>query len=118
MRYEKQVTLKNGQPCLLRSGMPEDAQSVIDQFVCTHGETDFLLTYPDEASFTPEQETRFSSRTSWKARASWSSVPSWMGKLLPQPGLRPRAALKKSVIAPNLASAFSRPAGAWALGAR
>ena len=59
MRYEKQVTLKNGQPCLLRSGMPEDAPSVIDQFVRTHGETDFLLTYPDEASFTPEQEARF-----------------------------------------------------------
>ena len=59
MRYEKQVTLRNGLPCLLRSGMPEDAQAVIDQFVHTHGETDFLLTYPDEASFTPEQEARF-----------------------------------------------------------
>lgn len=59
MRYEEQITLKNGQPCLLRSGMPEDAQAVIDQFVRTHGETDFLLTYPDEASFTSEQEARF-----------------------------------------------------------
>ena len=59
MRYEKQITLKNGQPCLLRSCLEEDAQAVIDQFVRTHGETDFLLSYPDEASFTPEQEARF-----------------------------------------------------------
>ena len=59
MRYKKQITLKNGLPCLLRSGLAEDVQAFIGQFVQTHGETDFLLTYPDEASFTPEQEARF-----------------------------------------------------------
>ena len=59
MRYEKQIALKDGCPCLLRSCLPEDAHAVIGQFVRTHGETDFLLTYPNEASFTPEQEARF-----------------------------------------------------------
>ena len=59
MRYEQLLTLKNGKPCLLRSARAEDAQAVINQFVRTHGETDFLLSYPDEASFTPEQESEF-----------------------------------------------------------
>lgn len=62
MRYDQHVTLRNGKPCLLRSARAEDAQTVIDQFVRTHGETDFLLSYPDEASFTPEQESEFLAR--------------------------------------------------------
>ena len=31
MQFEKQVTLKNGRVCTLRSGRREDAQIVLDQ---------------------------------------------------------------------------------------
>lgn len=36
-----------------------DAQGVWDNFVLTHGETEFLTTYPEEVIFTPEQEEAF-----------------------------------------------------------
>lgn len=59
MKYQKTVTLKNKIPCLIRSGEPSDGAAVLDQFNRTHAETDFLLTYPDENSFTVESETEF-----------------------------------------------------------
>lgn len=59
MEYNRIVTLRNGTQCCLRSGTEADAQAVIDNFNLTHGETDYLLTYPDESSFNVEQEARF-----------------------------------------------------------
>ena len=59
MEYSRIVTLRNGTQCCLRSGTEADAQAVIDNFNLTHGETDYLLTYPDENSFNVEQEGKF-----------------------------------------------------------
>ena len=59
MNYQKTILLKNGKPCLLRSADGPDAREVCGNFNLTHGETDFLLTYPDENSFDEEQERRF-----------------------------------------------------------
>ena len=59
MEYNRIVTLRNGTQCCLRSGTEADAQAVIDNFNLTHGETDYLLSYPDESSFNVEQEARF-----------------------------------------------------------
>lgn len=59
MEYNRIVTLRNGTLCCLRSGTEADAQAVIDNFNLTHGETDYLLSYPDESSFNVEQEARF-----------------------------------------------------------
>lgn len=59
MRYQQTVRLKNGAPCLIRSGCAADAQAVYDNFNLTHAQTDFLLSYPDENSFTVEQEGQF-----------------------------------------------------------
>lgn len=64
MKYSKTITLKNGKSCLLRNGERADAAQVCDNFNLTHGQTDFLLSYPDENCFTVEQEEEFLTKKS------------------------------------------------------
>lgn len=59
MKYNKVITLKNGMECRLRNAVESDGQAVLENFNLTHGETDYLLSYPDENSFDAEQESRF-----------------------------------------------------------
>ncbi len=59
MRYNRTIVLKDGAECLLRHAEGSDAREVCDSFRRTHGQTDFLLSYPDEDSFSEEQERRF-----------------------------------------------------------
>ena len=59
MKYKKVLLLKNGVECCLRNGMESDGQAVLDNVRLTHGETDYLLTYPDENSFDAMQESQF-----------------------------------------------------------
>lgn len=59
MEYRNTVLLKDGRTCILRNGTEADGQQVFDNFNLTHGETDFLLTYPEETSFNAEQESDF-----------------------------------------------------------
>ena len=59
MKYNKKVILKNGKETWLRNGDAADGRIVYDVFYATHAETDYLMTYPDEHSFDPEQEARF-----------------------------------------------------------
>lgn len=59
MKYFEMVTLKNGVECCLRQGEEADGQEVYENFNLTHGQTDFLLSYPDENSFDPIQEGEF-----------------------------------------------------------
>ena len=59
MKYQKTVKLKDGRDCILRSATAEDAQAVLDVFILTHEQTDLLLTYPDEITFTAEKEADF-----------------------------------------------------------
>ncbi len=59
MKYHKTIRLKDGRECVLRSGTGEDAQEVLDNFILTHAQTDELLSYPDEITFTEEQEAKF-----------------------------------------------------------
>lgn len=59
MKYCKTIQLKDGRDCLLRNGEGRDGQAVWDIFCLTHQQTDFLLSYPDENSFTPEEEADF-----------------------------------------------------------
>ena len=59
MTFDKTVTLKDGRNCLLRNGTAADGQAVLDIFNRTHEETDYLLTYSDENSFTVSQEADF-----------------------------------------------------------
>lgn len=59
MKYDEKKILKNGMECRIRNGRESDGQAVYDNFQLTHGQTDYLLSYPDENSFNPEQEGRF-----------------------------------------------------------
>lgn len=59
MEYRNTIRLKDGRFCCLRSGTARDAQAVLENFVLTHGQSDFLTSYPDECSFTLEQEENY-----------------------------------------------------------
>lgn len=62
MKYEKKLILKNGKELCLRSSNESDGREVLGVFLQTHAETDYLLSYPDECSFTVEQESAFLAR--------------------------------------------------------
>lgn len=60
MRYkEKQIVLKNGVECILRSTVPEDAEATLFHLRQTSGETDFISRYPEEITLTIEEEEAF-----------------------------------------------------------
>lgn len=59
MNYRKELTLKNGKTLLLRNCIEADARESQEVFEKTHGETDFLLTYPDENSFNLEGQVEY-----------------------------------------------------------
>jgi len=59
MKYYKEIILKNGKTAILRNADENDGKDVLEIFIKTHEETDYLLTYPDEITFTAEQEADF-----------------------------------------------------------
>ena len=59
MEYRKTIQLWDGRPCVIRNGTEKDGSAVYENFNLTHGQTDFLLSYPEENSMDPEQEARF-----------------------------------------------------------
>ena len=59
MKYNETITLKDGRVCTLRNGTEPDGQALLELFLLTHGQTDWLLSYPDEVTFTAEQEEQF-----------------------------------------------------------
>lgn len=59
MKYAKNVILKNNKECLIRSATGDDAQEVLDIFLLTHEQTDFLASYRDETSFDAEFERQY-----------------------------------------------------------
>ena len=59
MNYYKETKLKNGKKIILRSCTIHDAENVLFLFNKTHEETDNLLTYPEENTFTLKDEEKF-----------------------------------------------------------
>lgn len=59
MQYEKEIILKDGAKCLLCGTSEADAAEVLRIFNLTHTETEYLLTYPEENSFTVQEEAKF-----------------------------------------------------------
>lgn len=51
--------MKNGMKCHLRNGVESDGQAVLENFILTQAQTDFLLSYPDENRFDAAQEGQF-----------------------------------------------------------
>ena len=59
MKYSEKIVLKDGREALIRNGEASDGEAVFEVFNRTHGETDYLLSYPDENSYDVEGEGRF-----------------------------------------------------------
>ncbi|MBR1987034.1 MAG: GNAT family N-acetyltransferase [Mogibacterium sp.] len=59
MEYYKTIKLKDGRTCILRNCTAKDSEAVLDVFNLTHAQTDWMLTYPGEMTFTVEQEAKF-----------------------------------------------------------
>jgi len=59
MQFEKTVPLRGGAPCLLRAALPEEAAETLACFLRTHGETDYLLSYPEESGRSEEKQRAF-----------------------------------------------------------
>ena len=53
---EREIKLKDGRTCVLKPNFPEYAAEMIEFMKKTAGETEYLLRYPDEVSFTVEKE--------------------------------------------------------------
>ena len=59
MQYRKEIRLRDGHQCLLRSASASDAEEILVNFNKTHGETEYLLSYPGEKNFTIGEEADF-----------------------------------------------------------
>ena len=59
MKYTENSILKNGRECLIRNAVEDDAQEVLDVFLLTHAQTDFLVSYSDESTLDTEFEKKF-----------------------------------------------------------
>ena len=68
MRYCQTIRLKDGRHCVLRNGEADDAAGALENYVLTHAQTEWLSSYPDEISFTVEQEAQHLKRKADSAR--------------------------------------------------
>ena len=59
MQYYKTIQIKDGRTCCLRNATEADGTAALANFILTHEQTDYLLTYPDENTMTAEQESEF-----------------------------------------------------------
>lgn len=60
MEYRNESVLKDCEKCLIRNLAADDAYEDFVLFQTTHGETDFLTSYPDENTYDEErQRARF-----------------------------------------------------------
>lgn len=58
MNYNRTIILSNGVECCLRNGTERDGQAVYENFNLTHGQTDYLLSYPEENSFDAARQSQ------------------------------------------------------------
>ena len=56
MQYQRTVELKDGRTCILRNAVSADGAAALECFIRTHGETEHLTSYPEEITYTAEQE--------------------------------------------------------------
>ncbi|MBR6902934.1 MAG: GNAT family N-acetyltransferase [Clostridia bacterium] len=59
MKYSKTIKIKDGRDCLLRSAAESDGEAALDNFIIAHSQTDYLLTYPDEITYTVKDESEY-----------------------------------------------------------
>jgi len=59
MKRIYKTVLKNGQECTIRNAGNSDGQAVLDLLEKEYGESDYLLSYPGEQTFTAQGENEF-----------------------------------------------------------
>lgn len=59
LQYNQRIILKDGRLCILRNGTAQDGQAALDTFILAHTQTDYLLTYPDEITFTANEQAEY-----------------------------------------------------------
>lgn len=59
MKYEETIQLNNGMEATIRNGDESDGKEVLEVFNTTHEQSDYLLSYPEENSLTPDGEAQF-----------------------------------------------------------
>ena len=59
MIYHQTIRLKDGRVCILRNGTSQDGLAAEQLFNLTHGQSDFLLSYPEENSMNAQQEALY-----------------------------------------------------------
>ena len=122
MEYHKTITLKDGRACTLRNGTAEDGQALLNIFNVTHAQTDFLLTYPEEHSYTAEDEAELLRRKTDSADEiellafvdGANSLRLLTARSLARQVLPVSVERKRSVIVRSLASVWIRHTGASA----
>ena len=55
----REIILKDGRTCILRSPRKDDGAALLDYMIQCNGETEFVLSYPDEFTITAEEEGDF-----------------------------------------------------------
>lgn len=59
IKFNRMITLKNGEQCTIRTVRVQDAAPVLSLFLRTHEQTDFLLPYVDEITTTLQEEKEY-----------------------------------------------------------
>ena len=59
MKYQQIIQLKDGRECCIRNAEESDGAEVLANFILTHAQTDYLLTYPEEIRMTEEEERAY-----------------------------------------------------------
>ena len=59
MEYFKTIKLKDGRVCTVRNGTEDDGEASLQVFIKTHEETDYLLSIPEEITFTAEEQAEY-----------------------------------------------------------
>ena len=108
MEYSSTVTLKDGRACILRNGTASDGQALLDIFNLTHTQTDYLLTYPEEHSYTSEDEAELLRRKT-DSVDEIELLAELDGKVVAESTVSD--AKKRSGIVQNLASVWIRRTG-------
>ncbi|HCD46603.1 MAG TPA: GNAT family N-acetyltransferase [Lachnoclostridium sp.] len=95
MEYKpKEVLLKNGTPCLLKSPGPGDASAILKLMSQTSEETSYMARYADEVNITLHHEQDFLSST-LKSQKDLMICAVVNGKIIANAGINPIAVFER-----------------------
>lgn len=87
MKYRNKITIKNGKDCIIRNATAEDATEMTSFFVTALGETDYLLSYPEEHLSSEDSEREYLKTTS-ESKNEIELLAVVDGKIIARAGIR------------------------------